>query len=656
MTKRHTFLLVSVIVLVAFVFACRLGAPPEQATEVLEGLTAVLSTATATPAAEGKPVAPAATPTPEPAAPAANAPLSGPGSGLEITDIVQATEVLFFETGYELTDHEERVYDVVFDNSTARYIAWELSLEYPEPGRRLYFDIEAVWYGPDSDVVAEQTFEDAYIDADWTSSVHSMGYSPDELGRQPGEYTVELAVENELVASASFEIVGEATDGPADAVDSGISPSGRIAFGSERGGNRDIYLINADGTDELRLTDHPAWDDYAAWSPDGTQVAFTSDRDGNSEIYVINADGSGLTRLINSPDYFEASPEWSPDGDRIAFLTSRGGDENHYNIFSMNSDGSEPTKLTNVLTDEWKFSWSPDGSMIVYSSHSDIYGIYVMRADGSGKTVLLEDLHADLLDPAWSPDGKFIAFTTTASMANGRIDVVRSDGSDRVTLTEHRTGDAAPTWSPDGDWIAFTSYRDGEGNIYVMPAPGSPAEGSEPINVTNSPYDEGWSAWSPQLTDTPSPASTPAPAPTLISSTPMPSRPDYDVAEMVYVSDLLFFESGYDTPPYEERLYATRLAEDSTRYVNWELNIDYPEPGDRIYFDIDAVWYGPDDDVLYEDTFEDAYLEADWAGSYHSMGYGARQPGLWEAGEYTVDLYVQDEWLAGGSFEIAEAE
>jgi len=234
--------------------------------------------------------------------------------------------------------------------------------------------------------------------------------------------------------------------------------------------------------------------------------------------------------------------------------------------------------------------------------------------------------------------------------------VVRSDGSDRFTLTEHWRGDAAPTWSPDGNWIAFTSYRDGEGNIYVMPAPGSPAEGSEPINVTNSPYDEGWSAWSPQLTDTPSSAPTPAPAPTFAFSTPTPSRPDHDIAEMVYVSDLLFFESGYDTPPYEERVYATRFAEDSTRYVNWELSIDYPEPGDRIYFDIDAVLYGPDDDVLAELTFEDAYLDADWTGSYHVMGYGWREPGQWEAGEYTVDLYVQDEWLVGGSFEIAEAE
>ena len=650
MTNRHTFLFVSVIVLLAFAFACRLGAPTEQATEVLEGLTSVLSTATATPEAEGTPVAPAATPTPEPAAPAANAPLSGAGSGLDITDIVQVTDVLFFETGYDLTDYEDRVYDVVFDSSTARYIAWELNLEYAQPGRRLHFDIEAIWYGPDGDIVAEDTFEDAYIDADWTSSFHAKGYGSEEPRREPGEYTVELHVDNELMASASFEIAGEATDRPPDAVDLGISPSGRIAFGSERDGNRDIYVINADGTDQLRLTDHPAWDDYAAWSPDGTQIAFTSDRDGNSEIYVIDADGSGLTRLTSSPDYFEASPEWSPDGERIAFLTSRGGDENHDNIYVMNADGGEPTKLTNVLTDEWKFSWSPDSSMIVYSSYSDSYGIYLMQADGSGKTVLLEDPYADLLDPAWSPDGEYIAFTATPSTANGRIDVVRPDGSDPFTLTEHWSGDAAPTWSPDGNWLAFTSYRDGEGNIYVMPAPGSPAEGSEPINVTDSPYDEGWAAWSPQLTDTPSSA------PTFTFSTPTPSRPDYGIAEMVYVSDFLFFESGFDTPPYEDRVYATRLARDSTRYVNWELNIDYPEPGDRVYFDIDAVLYGPDDDVLAELTFDDVYLDADWTGSYHSMGYGWREPGHWDSGEYTVDLYVQDEWLAGGTFEIVEAE
>ena len=112
------------------------------------------------------------------------------------------------------------------------------------------------------------------------------------------------------------------------------SPDGRrIAFDSFRDENSEVYVMNADGSGQTRLTNHPAHDFGPSWSPDGGRIAFASERDGNSfasdhdgnvEIYVLNADGSGQTRLTDNPAY-DDTPSWSPDGGRIAFASERDG-------------------------------------------------------------------------------------------------------------------------------------------------------------------------------------------------------------------------------------------------------------------------------------------------------------------------------------------
>jgi Tol biopolymer transport system component len=96
----------------------------------------------------------------------------------------------------------------------------------------------------------------------------------------------------------------------------------KIAFTSDRDVNKEIYVMNAqDGSNQTRLTDNAASDEFPSWSPDGTKIAFTSDRDGNKEIYVMNAqDGSNQTNLTLDPATDEF-PSWSPDGTKIAFVT-----------------------------------------------------------------------------------------------------------------------------------------------------------------------------------------------------------------------------------------------------------------------------------------------------------------------------------------------
>ena len=178
------------------------------------------------------------------------------------------------------------------------------------------------------------------------------------------------------------------------------SPDGtKIAFVSGQDGNAEIYVINADGSNSVNLTQHPGQDYDVSWSPDGKTIAFTSRREGNSEIYVMNADGSQQIRLTHEPgsDY---SPSWSPDGGQIAFTSDRDGG---WDIYVMNADGSNVTQLTTGGV-SWFPVWSPDGLKIAFNSLSRGWDdIFVMDTDGSNIVHLVEHVREDDF-PAWSPD------------------------------------------------------------------------------------------------------------------------------------------------------------------------------------------------------------------------------------------------------------
>jgi Tol biopolymer transport system component len=190
-------------------------------------------------------------------------------------------------------------------------------------------------------------------------------------------------------------------------------------------------------------------DIWPTWSPDGTKIAFTSTRDGNEEVYVMNADGSGQTNLTNHPasDIF---PAWSPDGTKIAFTSGRDFD---WEVFVVNADGSSPTNLTNNdnLNSDLEPDWSPDGTKIAFrASRYDSYGfgfdIYVMNADGSGQINLTEHPAFDS-EPAWSPDGAQIVFQSDRD-GNFEIYVMNADGSGQTNLTNNPASDFKPDWQP----------------------------------------------------------------------------------------------------------------------------------------------------------------------------------------------------------------
>ena len=277
-------------------------------------------------------------------------------------------------------------------------------------------------------------------------------------------------------------------------VGGGWNPSIKIAYVYRYQGNKEIYVMEIGADKRIRITNDPNHDYMPAWSPDGSKIAFVTDRDGltsenNDEIYVIDADGTNETRLTSSlqpthnRDY---DPRWSPDGNRIAFVSDRDGNDE---IYVMDADGANQTRLTSDGKRDWGPRWSPDGGRIAFISGRDgTDTIYVMNADGTGQAKLVDDWSLSL---SWSPDGNKIAYHNFS----GEIYVVDADGTNRTLIAQSEGSMRimplnAVSWSPDGSKIAFEadSFHDmsnDEGDfsfdIYVIDA-----DGTNMINITDS--------------------------------------------------------------------------------------------------------------------------------------------------------------------------
>jgi len=275
--------------------------------------------------------------------------------------------------------------------------------------------------------------------------------------------------------------------GPFTAASTNISVtvafSPKIVFTSWRDGNSQIYSMNSDGSNVVRLTNNTASDEYAKWSPDGTKIVFGSNRDGHYEIYLMNADGSNQTRLTNSTVQ-NHYPGWSPGGTKIAFASDRDGNRE---IYVMNADGSGQSRLTNNAATDSQPAWSPDGTKIVFQSNRDgVMQLYVMNADGSGQTLVPNSAGTQA---TWAAGPK-IVFSTSRS-GNSDVYVVNADGTGLINLSNNPASDgSAPTWSPDGTMIVFGSNRDGNDEIYSMNA-----DGTNQTRLTNNSASDRYPSW-----------------------------------------------------------------------------------------------------------------------------------------------------------------
>jgi Tol biopolymer transport system component/subtilisin-like proprotein convertase family protein len=206
------------------------------------------------------------------------------------------------------------------------------------------------------------------------------------------------------------------------------------------------------------------------------QITFRTNRDGNYELYVMNDDGSNVTRLTNTTTD-EERHAWAPNGQKIAFTVVQDG-ANWWDILLMNPDGSNRVNLTQNTLFENYFGWSADSTKIAFESDRDggEIGLWVMNADGTGFTRLIDTYGAEK-PPAWSPNGQKIAFVSYANSVNNKPDIwlINPDGSGAVNLTQTAATESIPVWSPDGTKILFGRRSSNlvPFDIYVMNADGS---------------------------------------------------------------------------------------------------------------------------------------------------------------------------------------
>jgi WD40 repeat protein len=243
--------------------------------------------------------------------------------------------------------------------------------------------------------------------------------------------------------------------------------AGKIAFHSNRDGNFQIYVMNPDGSDVVRLTFNSLDEFLPLWSPDGSRLTFGRCSD-VCDVIVIDADGRNERTVLH--DAFPGA--WSPDGNRIA-VGAPGG------VYVVNVDGSGLTKISDLPSVR---GWSPDGRQILLVGDLDGDAeIYAFNTDGSG-TVQLTNNTASDAGETFSSDGSRIVYESDLDGPDEDVFVMNRDGSGVTDITRNDfLNEYGAVFSPDDSHFAFVSDRDGDEEIFVMNA-----DGSGVVQITNN--------------------------------------------------------------------------------------------------------------------------------------------------------------------------
>jgi len=282
----------------------------------------------------------------------------------------------------------------------------------------------------------------------------------------------------------------------------------QIAFASDRSGVMQIWMMNADGSEQKQITGISGGACQPSWSPDGQQLAFISpcpkrqDIYETSAIYIIDLRTNDTIPLPSSPEG-DFEPAWSPDGKRIAFTSLRTGKPT---IFAIEL----ATKRVQQLSTENRFpdrypAWSPSGMQIAYMRQFSTWQIWFMSSDGGFHDQFSLSGNVNNLWPAWSSDGQVIYYSQTSIdvsvpwLVGMRYEDRKSAKEFRIpSLSAASPGPVAEVDpSPDNNWLAYLSFPDGKNfDIYVMKT-----NGSNPVRLTRDPGVDFGPAWRPLVTE-----------------------------------------------------------------------------------------------------------------------------------------------------------
>jgi TolB protein len=251
----------------------------------------------------------------------------------------------------------------------------------------------------------------------------------------------------------------------------GVS-STELSFVSNRGGNTEIYVMDASGERQRAATANRSINNFPAWSPTGASIVYTTYRHENRPTLFVSTRGRGtpgqiLASVGDDPIYRGV---FSPDGRELAIVMSP---DESTEIYRVRADGKGLRRLTRNRNVDVSPSWSPDGSQLAFvSDRSGSPQIYLMNADGSGVRRLTFNGNYNT-DPDWSPDGRWIAYQSRIGGNQFDIWLIDPEGSVNLPLVSHPRSDESPSWSPDSRKLAFSSTRRGRADIYVVDANGA---------------------------------------------------------------------------------------------------------------------------------------------------------------------------------------
>ena len=249
----------------------------------------------------------------------------------------------------------------------------------------------------------------------------------------------------------------------------------KIIFTSKRDGNPEIYMMNPDGSQQVRLTNHRAADFNPVLSPMGEEILFVSDRSGEHDLYIMRADGGGERPVFRTAPAYRDHPAWSPDGKKIVY-SQLDRDTNFFSIYTARADGTSVNRVVEMEIAHGKQPiWSPDGTEIAYVVHGEIHWasrqIRFINLITRKQETLLPDDNARRWQPTWSPVHNIIAFALYRREPPPQsIYIANRNGSGLQRMVDgvFLMGGKVVAWSPSGDELVFSQSIRGASQIFII--------------------------------------------------------------------------------------------------------------------------------------------------------------------------------------------